>query len=452
MIEPAINPALSRRYDVRGIYPTEVNAQVLESIGRAFAAVIKPKTVAVGMDVRTSGPELKAGLIEGLRKSGVDVVDVGLLSTDMLYFAVANYGYDGGVIVSASHNPAEYNGIKPIKKNAEVLHPDGEFMELKRLAQQNQFTDAPTYGNLSERNILDDYIKKCLSFVDQSKLKPLRIVVNPNFGAVCPLYKKIQESVPFEAIPLNGEVDGTFPKGRPDPLRPETRSETEAVIKKEKPDFGVAWDADGDRVFFYDENGEFVDGYYVLGMMSEYFLNKYPGDKILHEPRQIWAVDDKIATMGGKNLLCRAGHIFLKAEMRRLDCVFGGEMSGHMYFRDFWYCDNGLIPFLIMWQMISEGKKLSEMAKQYREKYFISGEINFTVPDIKQALEAVEKTMHGSYRKEYEDLELGENHQWRANVRPSDNEPLLRLNVEATSQELVDQKVKEISAVIAEAR
>ncbi len=447
-MEPKINPALTKRYDVRGIYPTEVNAEVHEAIGRAFAAVIKPKTVAVGMDVRTSGPELKAALIEGLRKSGVDVVDVGLLSTEMLYFAVAQYGYDGGIIVSASHNPAEYNGAKPVKKGAEVLHPDREFMELKRLAQENKFTDAPTLGGLTEKNILDDYVKKCLSLVDQTKLKPLRIVANPNFGAVVPVIKKLQESVPFDLIPLNVEIDGTFPKGRPDPLRPETRAETEQLIKKEKPDFGVAWDADGDRCFFFDENGDFVDGYYTVAMMAEYYLRRFPGQAILHEPRQIWAVDDKIAEMHGVNHLSRAGHIFLKSKMREHNCVFGGEMSGHMFFRDFWYCDAGLIPFLVMWQMISEGHHLSDMARPYREKYFISGEINFTVPSIERVKEALIKQAGAQYRSEYEDLNLEEGRKWRANLRPSDNEPLFRLNVEAESQELVDQKVEELSDII----
>ncbi len=443
------HPFFETKYDIRGIYPTEVNAPVFEAIGRAYAAVVKPKEVVVGMDVRTSGPELKAAMIEGLRKSGVNVVDVGILSTDMLYFAVGEYGYDGGLMVSASHNPAEYNGAKMILKGAAPLLPDQGFNRLKEMVRDNEFSDAATYGTLSSREILDGFLEKCLNVIDRKSLKPLRIVLNPNFGSVCYTYKALQTKVPFEALTLNGEPDGTFPKGRPDPLRTETRAETIAFIKEKKPDFGVAWDADGDRVFFYGENGDFVDGYYIVSILAKYFLQKFPGSPIIYDPRATWCTEDTVKAAGGKAVMEKVGHLHFKGTMRAQDAPYGGEMSAHHYFRDFYYCDNGIIPFLIIWQMVSEGKKLSELAKPLQEKYPISGEINFTVKSVPESLRAIEDHFSSETIDHFDGITVAHGRDWRANIRPSGNEPLLRLNVEGKDEQTITEKVAEISKIIA---
>ncbi len=442
------NPALNRAYDIRGVYPTEVNASVHEAIGRAFAAVVKPKIVAVGADVRSTGPELKKAVIEGLRKSGVNVVDVGIISTDMIYFAVGQYGFDGGIIVSASHNPPEYNGAKVIIKDSAPLMPENGFNEMKLLAQENSFTDNARYGSLSTKDIVDEYIEKCLSFVDKNALKPLRIVANLHFGAVNYSFNALKAKVPFIAIAIDDHADGTFPKGAPDPLRPENRLETIARIKKEKPDFGVAWDGDGDRCFFYDENGEFVDGYYIVAILARYFLELYPKSAILYDPRCWWAIADTINNMGGRAIKEKVGHVYFKGSMRQNDAPYGGEMSAHHYFRDFWYCDNGLIPFLIIWQMVSQGHKLSELAKPFRQKYPTSGEINFTVKNVNEALEVIKNQYKHEQIDSFDGISIEHDREWRASVRGSNNEPLLRLNIEANTTNLVKSKVKEFSALI----
>jgi len=442
------NPALTRAYDIRGIYPTEVNPAVHEAIGRAFAAMVKPKKVAVGADVRSTGPELKAAVIEGLRKSGVDVVDVGTISSDMIYFAAGAYDYDGGIIVSASHNPAEYNGAKPILKGAVPMLPETGFRELQRLTQENNFTDSKRYGSLETRDIMDDYIAKCLEFVDVTKLKPLPIVINPNFGSACLSLKALRDQVPFKALAINAEADGTFPKGRPDPLREETRKETIDLIKKEHPDFGVAWDGDGDRCFFYDEAGNFIDGYYIVAILARYFLQKYPKSSIIYDTRCWWATVDTVEGMGGTPIKEKVGHVFFKGAMRDNDAPYGGEMSAHHYFRDYFYCDNGLIPFLIIWQMISEGTKLSDLVRPFQEKYPISGEINFTVKNVADSLRQIEEAYKNEQLDHFDGLEINHDREWRASIRGSNNEPLLRLNIEAKNQMLVDQKVQEIFDLI----
>ncbi|MFA6082280.1 MAG: phosphomannomutase/phosphoglucomutase [Patescibacteria group bacterium] len=443
----SFNPAIFRT-DFRGVYPTEVNADSHERLARAFATFFHPKTVAVGMDVRLSGPELKQAVITGLTKSGVNVVDIGMIGTDMSYFASAAYDFDASLIVTASHNPAEYNGLKFALKGGAAFTRDNGVNEVCDLAVKNQFADAPVAGTVTQKDIMEDYLNKCLSFVDISKLKPLRIALNPNFGSVCYSYKKLLEKVKFEPVPLNAEPDGNFPKGRPDPLRPETRQETIDLIKKSDVSFGVAWDADGDRCFFYDELGDFVDGYYIVGILARYFLELYPKSPIPYDIRQWWATVDVIKEMGGEPVMAKVGNIYLRSKVREHNAPYGGEMSAHHYFRDFYYCDNGFIPFLIIWQMVSEGKKLSELAKPFREKYFISGEINFTVKDQKAVLQKVE-SQYGQYKLDHFDgLSVDNDREWRFNVRGSNNEPLLRINVEAKSQELVDQKVKELETLI----
>jgi phosphomannomutase len=442
------NPALKLPYDIRGTYPDQVNEEMFERIGRAFAAVIKPKTVVVGRDVRIHGPQMQKAIINGLLKSGVDVVDIGVISTEMLYFAVGEFGYDGGISVTASHNPAEYNGTKFVKKGSVVLSPDGDFKDVKELIKNGEFKDAEKAGNLSSRELLNDYIIKITSMIDLTTLKPLKIVVNPNFGADCMVLKELVKKIPFELIPLNAEADGNFPKGRPDPLVPENRAETSELIKQTHPAFGVTWDADGDRCFFYDENGDFVDGSYMVALVAKQLLKKHPGEKILHEQRVIWAASDTINENGGKDVIWRAGNVFMKEGVRTQNAIAGIEMSGHYFWRDLYYCDNGLLAFIMVWQMVSEGNKLSELVKDLRQKYFVSGEVNFTVKDRRATLDAIVNQLGGKYRPEFNDGEIVDGRNWRANVRPSDTEPLLRINVEGKNQKIVDQKMKEITEII----
>lgn len=326
--------------------------------------------------------------------------------------------------------------------------PGTGFRELQRLAEENNFSDSERMGSIETRDIMQDYIAKCLSFVDIAKLQPLRIVINPNFGSACLSLQALRTKVPFEAIAINAEADGTFPKGRPDPLREETREETIALIKREKPSFGVAWDGDGDRCFFYDENGRFVDSYYIVSILARYFLQKYPQSPIIYDTRSWWATADTVTSMGGQPIREKVGHVFFKGAMREHDAPYGGEMSAHHHFRDYFYCDNGLIPFLILWQMVAQGQKLSDLVRPFHEKYPISGEINFTVKNVTESLQKIEHAYPGERLDHFDGLLIDHDREWRASIRGSNNEPLLRLNIEAKTTALVDQKVAEISAII----
>ena len=439
-----------RIYDIRGLYPTEVNAAVFGALGRAFAQVTKGKTIAVGRDVRLSGSVLQEAMMDGLVRAGVDVVDLGVISTDIIYFAAGEFDYDGAVIVSASHNPAEYNGAKFIGAKARPFDPDKEFAKIKELAQANRFTDEAEIGRVSKRDIMDDYINKVLSLVDRTKLKPLRIVINPNFGSVCLTILALKNRLPFEMIGLNDDVDGSFPKGRPDPLRPETRQETIDLIKKERPAFGAAWDADGDRVFFYDENGQFIDGYYIVALLARYFLEKSPGSTVVHDRRAWWATADIAASSGGQAKAAKVGHVFFKQVLRAENSPYGGELSAHHYFRDFYYCDNGLIPFLIIWQMVSASGSLAELIRPLKEKYPISGELNFTVDRPLATIDRLAERYQQFSQDRSDGLTIFDDRQWSANIRASNNEPLLRLNVEANSSELVQKRTAELTQAIEE--
>lgn len=437
-----------RPYDIRGLYPTEVNAAVFEALGRAFAAVTKAKTIAVGRDVRLSGPELQRAMIEGLVRSGVNVVDLGVVPTEMIYFAAGEFDYDGAVIISASHNEAEYNGAKFIGAQARPLDPDGAFAQLKELAKANRFTDAATRGKITKQDLTDPYINKVLSLVDKNKLKPLKIVVNPNFGAVCLTIAALKNRLPLEMIGLNDQLDGSFPKGRPDPLREETRPETMELIKKTRPAFGAAFDADGDRAFFYDETGQFIDGYYIVALLARYFLEQSPGSTVVHDSRAWWAVDDLARELGGRAVAAKVGHVFFKQALRANDAPYGGELSAHHYFRDFYFCDSGLVPFLIIWQMVSQSGSLAKLVRPLKEKYPISGEINFTLSEPKATLDRLAQAYRQFNQNRFDGLTIFEDRRWSANIRLSNNEPLLRLNLQANSIDLLQQKTAEFSRLI----
>jgi phosphomannomutase len=437
-----------KAYDIRGIYPREINKEAVERITRAYVSWLKPKRIALGRDVRTSGGELFDSAQKALIEMGVDVLDVTVITTDMLYFAVANYDLDGGIGITASHNPAEYNGMKMVKDNAKPISMDSGLAEIRDLAVKNEFETAEKQGSVEQKDILDDYVARLLTFIDKRLIRQMKVVANPNFGAAGKVVEKLAQALNLEIIKLNFEEDGRFPKGKPDPSLIENRVETTEMIKKTVVDLGVTWDADADRCFFFDETGAFVDGYYETALLAQVVLEKYPGEKIIHDPRLIWATQDLVKEAGGVPLINKVGHSFIKERMRKEGAVFGGENSGHFYFKDFYYCDNGMIPFLLMLQKISEtGKKLSELVNPLKERYPISGEINFKVADVQVKLKEIEEKYSDGKRERIDGVSVTYS-DWRFNVRASNTEPLIRLNIEAKTKELVNQKVEELTDLI----
>lgn len=441
-----------KSYDIRGIYPSEINEDLAYKIAQAYVKIIKPDgKVAVGMDVRLSSPQLKKAVIEGLIDAGIEVVDIGLVSTEMYYFAVGFYKYAGGIQVTASHNPAEYGGIKMVRQGAAPVSADSGIYEIRDLIKEGK-ENPPAggrKGSIEKKDVLDDFVKFALNFVDIGALKPIKLVFNPNFGYEGEVLKKAVAigRLPLTLVGLNDTPDGTFPKGRPDPFVPENRPEFVAKVKAEKADLGVAWDADGDRVFFCTETGQFAESYFANALLIKTMLAKYPGAKIVYDPRYTWALLDSIKENGGKSVVCRVGHSFIKEKMRQVDAVFCGESSGHIYFRDFYYADSGLIPLLLVLELISKEGTLGTLLRPYFEKYFISGEINAEVKN-QQAIIAKLKEKYADAKQDELDGLSVEYADWRFNVRPSNTEPLLRLNLEAKSQKLMAEKRDEVLRVM----
>jgi phosphomannomutase len=437
-----------KAYDVRGIYPVEINAPVARRVAEAFAWILKPQKVVVGQDVRAHGEELKKAVIDGLLAAGVDVVDIGIITTDQLYFAVGQYGFDGGLSVTASHNPAEYNGLKFSEKSGAPIQSDN-LTAMRDWALSSDELQATTPGKLSRQNVIDDYVDHVLGYIDTKSIKPLRIVANANFGAVGRGVDKIADKLHLELERLNWQEDGNFPKGPPNPLLPENRDETIALIKKTKPDFGVAWDADADRVFFFTGEGDFIPSTFIVALLSRQFLKRYPGSKIVHDITTSWVIDDSVKAAGGIPVTNRTGHTFMKARMRTEDAPFAGESSGHYYFRDSFYADNGIVPFLMLLEMVSKtGQSLKELVEPLTDSYKVSGEINFTVTDPVKAIEKVEKELAKQGRVDKMDGLAVNTDKWRFSVRPSNTEPLFRLNAEAHDQETLDGLVRNISSII----
>jgi phosphomannomutase len=438
-----------RAYDVRGIYPKQINEKVAYQIAQAYAKFLGSKTVVLGRDVRISSPSLFEAVKNGLIDHGIEVIDVGVITSDMLYFAVANYGYDGGIIVSASHNPKEFNGLKLVQKNAVPVSDDNGLYKIRDLVLGDYKYQSVFKGNILQKNVLDDYLIKCLSFIDLKKIKPLRVLANGMFGTA--VQNVLKAKLPIEIITLNGTPDGNFPKGAPDPLLKENQIETETIVKKEKVDFGVAWDADADRFFLFDENGRFIYPYYLSAFLSEYFCKKNKGAVIVHDLRLKWAIEDKVKEWGGINVSIKAGRAYCNPEMLKRGAVFASETSGHYYFKDFFSVDNGIIPFLIVLEIVSEsGKKVSELFNEYFLKYPISGEINSDLQSLDSILPILEKI-----QKKYFDAQIDfvdgisiEYLDWRANIRGSNTQSLIRLNLEARSEDLMRQKTQEILELI----
>jgi phosphomannomutase len=440
-----INPIIFKAYDIRGIYPTQINADLVYKITQAYAKLITPKKVAIGYDVRLSGQEFANSATHALIDAGVDVVDIGLVSTDALYFAVASLGLDGGIQITASHNPKEYGGMKMVRKMGQPVSGDTGIYEIRDMVISNfKFPISNEKGKAEQKNVFEEYIKHILKTFGLDKIKPLKIVANTNFGMASVALKRLAEILPIQILEVvNGELDGNFPKGRPDPLLPENRGEIIETINKLKPDLGVAWDADADRCFFFDENGKFVTPAYINALLSEYYLKKYPGGKIVHDTRVVRVIDDAIKQNNGKSIITKAGHSFIKERMFKEDAVFGSETSGHYYFKDNFYLDNGIMPFLAVLDILSsQNEKFSQILKPLREKFYISEEINFEYSNKKITDEIKEK--YKDAKLEETDGQSFEYPSWRVNVRKANTENLLRINLEANSEELLKEKTEEM--------
>ena len=447
-----MNWEVFRAYDIRGIYPTDIDEEAYYRIAKAYVYLFKPKTMVVGMDARLSSPPLKASLIKGFLDAGVDVVDIGNITTDMLYYAVGASDYSGGVVVSASHNPKEYNGMKMVREKATAISSDTGLFDIRDALKANKDAEVTSdkKGTCTERDILDDYIAHVLKSVDRNRIKNFTLVANANFGFVCRPAAKLAEILGLNFITLNFEPDGSFPKGPPDPMLPGNRTETEALIRERNAPFGVAWDADADRAMFFDEKGEFISGAYITALLADILLTKYGSDNtIIFDPRVIWPTLDTVRRKGGRPIISKGGHAFMKDRMRRENGLFAGELSGHYYFRENFYADNGVIPFLLVLEHLStHDKPFSELMAEYKVGHYMSGELNYKVKDVKATIEKVKEKFHGEGTEDFTDGYSLETPEWRFNIRGSNTEPLLRLNIEARKPELVDQTRKEIETLI----
>jgi phosphomannomutase len=448
----SVNPSIFKAYDVRGLYPSEVNEDAARQIGRGFVSYLQAKRIAVSRDMRTSSPSVAAAFIEGARAQGADVVDYGMMGTDMMYYAVARDGHDGGAQITASHNPKEYNGIKMVRREAFPLSGDAGIGDIRDMITSGSLPkEADTPGSLTQQRLLDDYVAKVLSFIDPSIIKPFNVVLDAGNGIAGMVAPLLFKSLPCRTTGLCMEVDGTFPNHEANPLIEENRRDIVERVKADKADIGIAWDGDADRVFFIDGTGEFVAGDFVTALLAEAFLIKHPGSKIVYDVRASYAVKDVVAKYGGQALMNRVGHAFFKRRMREENAIFGGEVTGHYYFRDFFYADNGFIPALLILELMSrKGQTLAELLAPLREKYFISGEINTRLKDGTSAQEKMDglSAMYTEGRTYSMDGISVEFHNWHFNVRASNTEPLLRLNLEATTEDMMETKRDEVLAFI----
>jgi phosphomannomutase len=447
-----LDPKVFKAYDVRGIYPTELDEEGAYAIGRAYVEQFEPGEIAVGRDMRLSSPAMAKATIEGAADGGANVRDLGLVATEMLYFAVGELGLDGGVEVTASHNPKEYTGLKIVRRGALPVGGDSGLLEIRDRALAGFDTSGgQSPGQVREVDVLPAYVDKVLSFIDLGVVKPLRVVIDAANGMAGVMLPPVLQRLPIEAVPYFLEPDGTFPNHEPNPLLPENREFIVGKVLEHEADLGVAFDGDADRCFFVDDTGEFVPGDFVTALLAESILEKHPGAKIIYDVRASWAVRDTIEQAGGIPLMNRVGHAFIKHRMREEGAVFGGEVSGHYYFRDFSQADSGVIPFLLMLELISKrGRKLSELLRPYRERYFLTGELNTPVPDVAVKLQELKERFGKEGKISHLDGISIEAEDWHMNVRPSNTEPLLRLNLEARSRELMERKRDEVLAVIRE--
>lgn len=448
-----------KAYDIRGELGTELNEDIAYRIGRAYGEFLRPKTIAVGGDVRLTSESLKMALVDGLRDAGTNVLDIGMSGTEEVYFATFHLGIDGGIEVTASHNPMNYNGMKLVREGACPISGDTGLRDVQRLAEANKFAavNEAKRGSYKQISILDAYVDHLMSYINLSNFKkPMKLVINSGNGAaghvIDEIEKRFQQvKAPLTFIKVHHEADGNFPNGIPNPLLPECRKDTSEAVKKHEADLGIAFDGDFDRCFLFDENAKFIEGYYIVGLLAEAFLKKEPGAKIIHDPRLTWNTIDVVTKAGGLPVMSKTGHAFIKERMREEDAIYGGEMSAHHYFRDFAYCDSGMIPWLLIAELLAvKGQTLSNQVEERMKAFPCSGEVNYKVKKSSDVITELSNQFgKNALKTDNIDGLSFEFETWRFNVRTSNTEPLLRLNIESKSDsELVDEKLTAISSLI----
>ena len=442
-------------YDVRGRIPDELNEEIVYDIGRAYAKLVRPQgPVAVGHDVRPSSPELSEALIRGLNDAGADAIDIGLVGTEIVYFASAQDGVGGGIMVTASHNPSDYNGLKFVRSNAVPISGDSGLRDIERMVAEGDLETAARTGSVRTEDVREAYIACVLNFIEPAELEPLHFVVNAGNGCAGPFIDLIARRLPLRLTKIDHEPDGSFPHGVPNPLRPGNRERTADAVRQSGASVGVAWDGDFDRCFFFDEDARFIEGYYLVGLFAERMLRDRPGERIIHDPRLVWNTIEVVTQAGGIPVQCKTGHAFIKERMRAEDAIYGGEMSAHHYFRDFHYADSGMIPWLLVADIITKRRRpLGELVAEMEERFPCSGEINLAVSDSDAQRAAIEEA-----RRRYEeaggvvDTTDGVSVAfdcWRFNLRASNTEPVIRLNVETRGdRELLEEKTAQIVGLI----
>jgi phosphomannomutase len=442
-----VNPGIFKAYDIRGIYPKDLNDDIAYLIGRAFVTFLNAEQVVVGHDMRVSGPAVFDAVTRGITDQGADVLSIGLVSTDQYYFACSKLGLPG-MMVTASHNPKEYNGFKMVRKMPQLLSGNEGIQDLRRLVASEDFPQPTRKGEIIAQNFREEFIQSVLSLIDVSAIKPLKVVADTGNGTVGPILSDVYKHLPVDLIGLYLEPDGTLPNHGLDPLQPENRAELEQRVVAEQAAVGLAFDGDGDRFFAIDDRGKFIPGDFLTALLGSYILKKYPGSKIIRDVRSSWAVADKVKENGGIPLVERVGHAFMKQRMANENAVFAGEVSGHYYFRDFNCADSGIIPSLIILEMLSTtGKTMSEMLGELEATYFISGEINSTVDDQQAKIEELARRYSDGQQDRMDGLSVSFP-TWHFNVRPSNTEPLLRLNLEARTRDEMEQRRDEVLAII----
>lgn len=445
-----------KAYDIRGKLGDELNEEIAYRIGRAYAVYLKPTSVVIGADIRHTSEPLKMAVTNGLMDEGVNVIDIGMTGTEEVYFATFHLQVDGGIEVTASHNPLDYNGMKLVKEGSKPISGDTGLHEIQRLAEANDFAVVSQRGSLIKQDVLPAFVEHLMTYVNLQKLRPLKLVVNAGNGAAGHVIDAIeqvfkQRQIPVTFIKVHHEADGSFPNGIPNPLLPENRAATAKAVIANNADMGIAWDGDFDRCFLFDEHGEFIEGYYIVGLLAAAFLAKHPNEKIIHDPRLTWNTVDIVTQAGGQAVMSKTGHAFIKERMRAENAIYGGEMSAHHYFRDFAYCDSGMIPWLLVSELLSQtGQSLSTLVAERIRLFPCSGEINFKVANVAEAIAKIQQHfMAETISVDNTDGLSMTFSDWRLNLRGSNTEPLLRLNVESRANAmLVQQKVDEISQVI----
>jgi phosphomannomutase len=436
-----------KAYDIRGRIPDQLNEDIAYRIGRAYVEYLAPKTVVVGYDIRLTSRQLCDALSEGLTDGGADVINIGQCGTEEIYFATSHLAVDGGIVVTASHNPKDYNGMKLVRDNSRPISGDTGLTDIKALAEANDFAAVSNKGKVTEQDTKAAYIEHLLTYVDVSALKPLKIVCNAGNGGAGPIIDLLEASLPVEFIKVHHEADGNFPNGVPNPLLEENRAPTIEAIQAHGADLGIAWDGDFDRCFFFDANGRFIEGYYIVGLLSQAFLEKVPGSKVVHDPRLTWNTIEIAKQYGGEAIQCKTGHAFIKERMRQEDAIYGGEMSAHHYFRDFFYCDSGMVPWLLVIELMSkQDKTLAELVDERMAAFPASGEINNTIAEPAALLKQIEQ----DYATDAQSIDHTDGlsmsfGNWRFNLRMSNTEPVVRLNVETRGDEkLMLEKTAEL--------